>query len=89
MELSDETFREFYLPAYESAVKAGSRMVMTAFQTVKGIPATVNRSLLRGILRGEMEFDGVLISDYSAIGETVVHGVSEDRADAAGRAISI
>lgn len=87
MELSDETFREFYLPAYESAVKAGSRMVMTAFQTVKGIPATVNRSLLRGILRGEMEFDGVLISDYSAIGETVVHGVSEDRADAAGRAL--
>lgn len=60
---------------------------MTAFQTVKGIPATVNRSLLRGILRGEMEFDGVLISDYSAIGETVVHGVSEDRADAAVRAL--
>ena len=87
MELSEETFHEFYLPAYESAVKAGSRMAMTAFQTVNGIPATVNRALLREILRGEMGFDGVLISDYAAIGETVVHGVSEDGAAAARRAL--
>lgn len=87
MELSEETFHEFYLPAYESAVKAGSRLAMTAFQTVNGIPATVNRALLREILRGEMGFDGVLISDYAAIGETVVHGVSEDGADAARRAL--
>ena len=87
MELSEETFHEFYLPAYESAVKAGSRMAMTAFQTVNWIPATVNRALLREILRGEMGFDGVLISDYAAIGETVVHGVSKDGADAARRAL--
>ena len=87
MELSNGTFHEFYLPAYESAVKAGSRMAMTAFQTVNGIPATVNRALLREILRGEMGFNGVLISDYAAIGETVVHGVSKDGADAARRAL--
>lgn len=86
-ELSDGTFREFYLPAYESAVKAGSRMAMTAFQTVNGIPATVNGELLRGILREEMGFEGVLISDYGAIGETVIHGVSENTADAAVRAL--
>lgn len=87
MELSNGTFHEFYLPAYESAVKAGSRMAMTAFQTVNGIPATVNRALLREILRGKMGFNGVLISDYAAIGETVVHGVSKDGADAARRAL--
>ena len=34
-----------------------------------------------------MGFDGVLISDFGAIGETIIHGVSEDRADAARRAL--
>ena len=34
-----------------------------------------------------MGFDGVLISDFGAIGETIAHGLSSDRADAAKRAL--
>lgn len=86
-EISEHTFREFYLPAYESAVRAGSVMAMTAFNTVNGIPATIHKQLMRQILRKEMGFEGVLISDYSAISETVMHGVSEDSKDAALRAL--
>ena len=39
-------------------------MVMTSFNTVNGVPATGNKKLMRGILRDEMGFDGVLISDW-------------------------
>ncbi len=82
MEVSERTFRDFYLPAYKEAVEAGSALVMTSFNTINGIPASVNKWLMRDILREEMGFDGVLISDFGAIGECVNHGAAEDRADA-------
>ena len=43
--------------------------------------------LMRDILRGEMGFDGVLISDFAAILETVAHRSSKDAADAAKKAL--
>lgn len=86
VELSEHTFREFYLPAYEAGIKAGAGMVMTSFNTVNGVPATVNKPLMRKILREEMGFDGVLISDYAAIAESVTHGYAENEEDAARKA---
>ena len=60
---------------------------MTSFNTVTGIPATTNRWLMRKGRREEMGFDGVLISDFGAILETINHGYSEDRAHAAKHAL--
>ncbi len=71
VELSEHTFREFYLPAYKAGIDAGAAMVMTSFNTINGVPASTNKWLMRDILRGEMGFDGVLISDFAAILETV------------------
>ena len=87
VEVSERTFRDFYLPAYKEAVEAGSALVMTSFNTINGIPASVNKWLMRDILREEMGFDGVLISDFGAIGECVNHGAAEDRADATKKAL--
>lgn len=56
----------------------GAGMVMTSFNTIDGIPASTNRHLMRDILRGELGFDGVLISDFAAIKETIAHGYSEN-----------
>lgn len=87
VELSEHTFREFYLPAYKAGIDAGAELVMTSFNTVNGIPASGNKWLMRDILRDEMGFDGVLISDFAAIKETIAHGYSSDEADAAQKAI--
>ena len=87
VQVSEHAFREYYLPSYEAGIRAGAGMVMTSFNTVNDIPATVNQTLMRKILRDEMGFDGVLISDYSAILETVAHGASADEADAAHKAL--
>ena len=86
-ELSERSLYEDYLPSYKAAVDAGAEMVMTAFNTLDRIPCTAHKKLMRGILRDEMGFDGVLISDYNAIGETVIHGSSEDKKEAALKAI--
>jgi beta-glucosidase len=88
VELSEHTLRQFYLPAYEAGVQAGAALVMTAFNTIDGIPATGNRRLMRQILRDEMGFDGVLISDWAAIEEMLCHGYCADRTQAARRAVA-
>ena len=87
VQISEHTFREYYLPSYEAGIKAGAGMVMTSFNTVNDIPATINQKLMRQILREEMGFDGVLTSDYAAILETVAHGASSDKKDAAYKAL--
>ena len=86
VELSEHTFRDFYLPSYKAGIDAGAAMVMTSFNTVNGVPATGNKKLMRGILRDEMGFDGVLISDWAAIEEIIYHGYCADREEAAVRA---
>lgn len=86
-ELSEHTLFEDYLVSYRAAVKAGVSMVMTAFNTVDRQPCTTNKKLLRDILREDMGFEGVVISDYGAVSESVTHGSSDDRRDAAKKAI--
>lgn len=87
VDLSERQLREYYLPAYKAALDAGAEMVMTSFNVVDGIPATGNRKLLRGILRAEWGFDGVVISDWASIKEMVAHGGAEDEKEAALKAI--
>lgn len=83
VELSERTLREDYLPAYEAAVKAGALLVMTSFNTLNRIPSTANKWLMRQVLRQEMGFDGVLISDWAAVEEIKNHGAAENRKEAA------
>lgn len=87
VEVSERTLRDDYLPAYQEAVNAGAAMVMTSFQTLDRIPSTANKKLMREILRKDMGFQGVLISDWAAVEELCSHGVARDRKEAAKLAI--
>lgn len=86
-EISEHTLFEDYLVSYRAAVKAGVSMVMTAFNTIDRQPCTTNRRLLREILRKDMGFEGVVISDYAAVSESVTHGSSASLRDAAKKAM--
>lgn len=87
VELSERTLREEYFPAYQAALEEGGVMVMTSFNTLNHIPSSGNKWLMRKILREEMGFDGVLISDYSAVDEMINHGIAQDSKEAAKLAI--
>lgn len=88
VDMSEREFRQYYLPGYKSAIDNGAEMVMTSFNILNGIPATINTWLLQDILRKELGFKGIIISDYSAIEETIAHGVSKGPEDAAYKAIN-
>lgn len=83
VDISGGLLRDFYLPAYKAAVDAGVAMVMTSFNTVDRIPASANKKLFRDLLRDEWGFDGVVISDYNAVSETILHQVAADGTEAA------
>jgi beta-glucosidase len=88
VDMSERELRENYLPAYKAALEEGCEMVMTAFNTVFGIPATGNKRLMRKMLREEMGFDGILISDWGAVKEMIPHGVAENEKESAYKAIT-
>ncbi|MFB1051007.1 beta-glucosidase BglX [Paraliobacillus sp. JSM ZJ581] len=85
--MSERDLRENYLPAYKAALDAGAQMVMTAFNTVDGIPASGNEKLMRELLRDEWGFDGVVISDWGAIKEMIPHGIAADESEAAKKGL--
>ncbi len=87
VDISDRTLHEVYLPAFAAAVAAGVSAVMPAFTDLAGIPMTANVPLLKGWLREESGFDGVIVSDYNAIAELIRHGVAADLAQAATLAL--
>ncbi len=86
-EISEPTLRDVYMPPYEAAVKSGVATVMSAFLDLNGVPASGNRRLLTDVLRGELGFDGFVVSDWDSVLELVNHGVAEDDADAAAIAL--
>lgn len=87
VDMSERTLREYYLPAYKAGVDAGVEMVMTSFNIVDGIPSVANKHILKDILRDEWGFKGIIISDFRAVAELIVHGLTEDLKDACLRSI--
>lgn len=87
VDVTEWQLREYHLPAFKAVLDEGVKMVMTAFNTVKGIPATGNKWLMRDVLREEWGFDGVVISDWGAVLEQVNHGVAKDDKEAALKSI--
>ena len=88
VDVSDRALAELYLPPFRAAVAAGAAAIMPAFTDIAGVPMTANRALLTDLLRDEWGFDGVIISDYTAINELVAHGVAADIPEAAALALN-
>lgn len=66
--VSRREFAEHFLFPYEAVIKTTDiASVMNAYHDVDGIPCAASKRLLTDILRGEWEFDGVVVSDYFSI----------------------
>lgn len=67
----------YYFPPYEAAAKAGAGSFMTSFNVVDGIPASGNKWLLTDVLRKKWNWDGFVVTDYTAIMEMMAHGMGD------------
>jgi beta-glucosidase len=69
--VSERALREIYLVPFEHALRAGAWALMAAYNAVNGTPCTEHGELLRGVVKGEWGWDGVVISDWYAARRTV------------------
>ena len=88
VDISERTLREIYLPPFKAAVDAGVSTLMSAFNSLNGIPASANYHTLTQILRNEWGFTGFVVSDYNSIGELIYHGIAKDKKEAALKALT-
>ncbi|MFE3060616.1 beta-glucosidase [Nocardia sp. NPDC059239] len=66
----ERTLRELYLYPFERSVEAGAWMIMAAYNSVNGVTMSEN-DLLDEPLKGEWGFDGVVVSDWTAVRSTL------------------
>lgn len=59
--------REVFLPPFQKAVDAGCATMMTAYGAIDGTPLTADAHMLRDILRGEMGFEGFVVTDWANV----------------------
>ena len=86
VEISEHTLREFYLPSFHAAIDAGAATIMTAFDSLNGVPTSANPFTIKQILRKEWGFQGLVDSDWTSIAELIPHGIANDPATAARKA---
>ena len=70
-DLSRRKLRSWFLPPFERAARAGARTFMLGYQSIDGIPITVNEWLLSDVLRGEWGYPGTLVTDWDNVGHLV------------------
>lgn len=86
--VGERALLQSYLPPFERAVKAGASSVMTAYNSIDGIPCSSNPWLLNDILRKQWGFNGFVVSDLLSItGLVGNHGTAVDGIDAAKQSI--
>ena len=87
-EITRWTLWNMHLPSFSAAVKAGAFTVMSSFNSVDGVPAVANRYTLTDVLRGRLNFNGFVVSDWNAVAELLKWGFAADEADAAQLALN-
>ncbi|HKV51893.1 MAG TPA: glycoside hydrolase family 3 C-terminal domain-containing protein [Gemmatimonadaceae bacterium] len=72
IDVGARTLDETYFPPFRAAIAHGAQSIMTAYNSVGGVPATQNRELLTDVLRRQWGFTGFVISDAAATGGPTV-----------------
>jgi beta-glucosidase len=69
--IPENYLREYFLPPFDVALRAGARTVMINSGEINGVPGHINRQILTDILRGELGFKGFVVSDWEDIKKLV------------------
>lgn len=77
VDMSKNRMYNEYLSPYKAAVDAGVGSIMTSFNDINGVPATANHWLLTDLLRNQWGFDGMVVTDYTAVNELMAHGLGD------------
>lgn len=80
---NDLTMYNILMEQARGAINKDVKFVMAGFSAVDGVPPTANKYLLDIVLRKQLNYDGIIISDHSSIPELVNHGIAKNEKEAA------
>ena len=87
-DISRRKLRAWFLPPFEKVARAGCATFMLGYQSIDGVPITLNNWLLNDVLRGEWGYTGTLITDWDNVGRMVwEQKIQPDHAHAAAAAV--
>jgi beta-glucosidase len=87
MEISERMLREVFLPPWVSGIKdAGALGVMATYPTIDGIPIHSSGAVLTDMLRGELGFEGLVLSEGSGVNTLVYTGLAKNIKEASALA---
>jgi beta-glucosidase len=87
--IGQRELEQAYLLPFRQAIKAGALSVMTAYNSIDGVPCSANPWLLKEVLRNDWGFKGFVVSDLGSISGLVgSHHVAATPAEAAAQAIN-
>lgn len=87
MEISERTLREVFLPPWVAAIKeTGGLGVMATYPTIDGIPVHSSEQILTNMLRGELNFEGLVLSEGGGVNTLVYTGLAENTKEASALA---
>lgn len=79
--------REIHFPPAKAAIGAGAELVMIAYNSIDGIPCIANKRLITDILRDELGFEGIVMSDGGGLG--VVRELVPGRSECMAAAVAL
>lgn len=86
-DISENYLYSYYLPPFIESFKANALTTMCSFNDINSIPLSVNKCLLNDLLRKELGFNGIIVSDWQSILEAIEHRVVKDKKEAALKAL--
>ncbi len=88
MEISERMLREVFLPPWEAGIKSrGALGVMATYPAIDGVPTHASEKILTGILREELGFRGLVLSEGGGIGTLVYEGLAPTQKEAGQLAV--
>jgi beta-glucosidase len=87
--IPEKNLRQYFLPPFENAIKKGAMGVMISSNAVNGLPCHINSYYINDILKGELGFKGVVISDFSDVEFLIeAHQSAKDKREATKLAVN-
>lgn len=85
----DRELRQYFLPSFKAAIDAGAKTIMINSGEMNGTPVHINPKILKDLLRDELGFTGLAVSDWEDIKYLYTrHHVAEDYKDAIAMAVN-
>jgi len=86
--ITKNDLKQYYLPPFKEAIESGALSIMLNSGSVNGIPGHINHHLITNVLKGELGFEGFIISDWDDLTKLVVaHNVASNNKEATKMAV--